>query len=168
VKTSAIVDRVVLSEDLSAGQLVRGFTLEGQGTRGWIPLVSEQAIGHKRIELLQYSENGFAALRLNITATLGDLPPIGVKLEAFEGAGCELGVPCAPAKAGLLIKGRGCSPPWTNQVWALETVAANAGLNGSDIVRFRLLQRSKTAGQHGGDGDLCLAVSGPAISPGCE
>jgi hypothetical protein len=54
--------------------------------------------------------------------------------------------------------------------WALETVAANAGPNGSDIVRFRLLQRRTTDGQSGddddGSGDLCLTAAGPAISPG--
>ena len=37
--------------------------------------------------------------------------------------------------------------------WALETVAANAGPNGSDIVRFRLLQRRTTDGQSGDDDD---------------
>jgi hypothetical protein len=82
---------------------VRNFTLEGavKNATGssWVLLVSKQAIGHKRIELLPFSDHGFTGLRLTVTATLGDLPPVGLKLEAFESTGCQVGPPCVSSQA---------------------------------------------------------------------
>ena len=104
------VDRVVLGEDLSGGELVRGFTLEVESGGAWTVVESKQQVGHKRITLLPGVARGVTAtaIRINVSKTLNDLPP-SLTMTAVGGDGCQIAVPCAAAASGQLIKGTTCT-----------------------------------------------------------
>jgi alpha-L-fucosidase len=160
--STSTVDRVVLSEDLTKGELVRSFTLETlSGAGGWGVVLNKQSIGHKRIAVLPGSVGGpYTALRINVTSTLNGLPP-ALTLAAYSGEGCRTRPPCGPAVPGQPIVATTCTAPNTaesidaNQAWEVEVIGHNAGVGGNDLVRFKLLSSNTSSIP------MCLAVSGP-------
>jgi alpha-L-fucosidase len=48
--TPAVVDHVILEEDLAAGERVRAYRLAGRSGADWVPLGEGLSIGHKRIQ----------------------------------------------------------------------------------------------------------------------
>ena len=60
-----IVNQIVLMEDISKGERVRKFTLEGKTKKGWQTIFEGSCIGHKFIHL--FDEMEVSAVRLNIT-----------------------------------------------------------------------------------------------------
>jgi len=68
----ANVNRVILQEDLSFGQLVQGFTVEVLPAGGYspkaVPVAVGSSIGHKRI--LYFASGAIYAQRVTVTATL--------------------------------------------------------------------------------------------------
>jgi alpha-L-fucosidase len=155
VSNAQSADRLVLSEDLSKGQLVRAFTVEVRSaTDGWRTVSTKQSIGHKRIMTLP--ESGYIQLRVNVSKTLNDLPP-NLRLILYGGEGCDSSPPCGAASPGQQITGSHCSstPVDANQAWERQLIAPRAGVNGSDVVRFKLVSSNASAAP------LCLTVSGP-------
>ncbi len=64
-----LVDRVVLAEDLTYGQMVRSFTVEAWSGDRWVEVARGSTIGYKRIVLFDPVET--IRLRVEITAGLG-------------------------------------------------------------------------------------------------
>ena len=60
-----VVDRVLLMEDISKGERVRAFELEGLVDGTWKPLASGHAIGHAHI--VRFEAAKLAAVRLRVT-----------------------------------------------------------------------------------------------------
>lgn len=67
VTKGARVNTVVLGEDISKGQHVESFVVEGLVDGNWLPLTDATTIGYKRI--LTFPEVQAEALRLNITSS---------------------------------------------------------------------------------------------------
>ena len=149
--SGGVVDRVVLGEALVDGELVRGFTLEVESAGAWAVVESKQQVGHKRITLLPSGVAAATAVRVNVTATLNDLPP-SVTVAALGGGGCQTTVPCSAAVSGQPIAGTTCTTDSVrgNQAWELEILARKAGIGGTDVVRLRMVGTA-----------MCLAVGGP-------
>jgi alpha-L-fucosidase len=64
-----LIDRVVMMEDLSGGERVRRYAIEGLERGKWRQLHAGTAIGHKRIDLL--TPASVAAVRLRILESVG-------------------------------------------------------------------------------------------------
>ena len=75
----ALVDHVVIEEDLAGGERVREYWLEGLAAGQWIPLGSGTAIGHKRIQPVPPLR--LEALRLEVTRSAA--PPRIRRLAVF-------------------------------------------------------------------------------------
>jgi alpha-L-fucosidase len=75
----AVVDHVVMEEDLAGGERVRDYRLEGLAGGQWIPLGSGTAVGHKRIQPVPPLR--LEALRLDVTRSVA--PPRVRRLAAF-------------------------------------------------------------------------------------
>ena len=76
----AFVNRIVLQEELSRGQAVRAWQVEGEvanqhGTDSWALLASGQSIGNKRIAVLS-NATMLTALRLRIVHAAAELVSI--------------------------------------------------------------------------------------------
>jgi alpha-L-fucosidase len=69
LRAPALVDHVVLEEDLAGGERVREFWLEGLAGGQWLPLGSGTAIGHKRIQPIPALR--LEAIRLDVTRSVG-------------------------------------------------------------------------------------------------
>ncbi len=69
LRTPALVDHVVLEEDLAGGERVREYWLEGLAEGQWIPLGTGTAIGHKRIQPVPALR--LEAIRLEVTRSVG-------------------------------------------------------------------------------------------------
>lgn len=162
VPTAQTADRIVLAEDTSQGQLVRAFTVEVQSVDdqvggGWQLVLSKQSIGHKRIVMLPGAGHG--QVRVNVSRTLQGLRP-KLQVVLYTGEGCNTVPPCGAASPGQQITGAQCAGGAiesisSNQAWELEVVAPNAGVGGSDVVRFKLVSSNASAAP------LCLSVFGP-------
>ena len=75
------IDRVVMREDQSQGQRVRAYTVEAQVDGVWMPLVTGDGIGNRRVDL--HSTVVVAtAVRLNITEAVAE--PIISHFGAFS------------------------------------------------------------------------------------
>ena len=61
----ALVDHVVIEEDLAGGERVRAYRLQGRRGGAWVPLGAGTAIGHKRIQPVPRGR--VDAIRLEIT-----------------------------------------------------------------------------------------------------
>jgi alpha-L-fucosidase len=75
----ALVDHVVIAEDLAGGERVRAYRLEGRRGGGWVPLGVGLSIGHKRIQPVPRTR--VSAIRLEITRSAA--PPLIRRLAAF-------------------------------------------------------------------------------------
>lgn len=64
------VNQIVLSEDISKGERVRKFVLEGKTPKGWQSIFEGTCIGHKFIH--RFDEHEFSALRLKIQESKGE------------------------------------------------------------------------------------------------
>jgi alpha-L-fucosidase len=69
LRAPALVDHVVLEEDLAGGERVREYWLEGLADGKWIPLGAGTAIGHKRIQPVAALR--LEAVRLDVTRSAG-------------------------------------------------------------------------------------------------
>jgi len=69
LRQPALVDHVVLEEDLAGGERVREYWLEGLADGQWIPLGTGTAIGHKRIQPIPALR--LEAIRLEVTHSAG-------------------------------------------------------------------------------------------------
>jgi alpha-L-fucosidase len=79
--TPSVVDHVIIMEDITRGERVRGYLVEGLVARNrWRRLCEGSCIGHKRIERFKPVE--VAGLRLRIIRSVA--PPIIRKLAAFN------------------------------------------------------------------------------------
>ena len=63
------VDHGVLMEDITRGERVRGYKVEGLQNGEWLPLCAGSAIGHKKIEW--FEAKSVTALKLTITQHVG-------------------------------------------------------------------------------------------------
>jgi alpha-L-fucosidase len=68
--TPGIIDHIVIEEDLTNGQRVMAFELEGRWRGEWKPLASGTSIGHKRI--IRIKPDWLSAVRVRCTETVGD------------------------------------------------------------------------------------------------
>lgn len=64
------VDRVVIMEDISEGERVRKYVLEGLAGDEWVALAEGTAIGHKRIE--RFAAQPVDCVRLRILESVGE------------------------------------------------------------------------------------------------
>ena len=158
IPTAQPVDRMLLAEDISQGQLVRAFTVEVLSEGGWRLVVSKQSIGYKRIVLLPGA--GHSQVRVNVTQTLRGLPP-KLQVSLYSSEGCNTAPPCGPASPGQPINGSPCAGAAggtesidSNQAWELEVLVPKAGVGGSDVVRFKLVSSNTSTTP------LCLSVFG--------
>jgi len=78
---SAVVDRAILMEEITQGERVRQYVLEGKTDAGWAPLARGQSIGHKRIE--RFPATKVSAVRLRVEKAIAE--PWVRRLAAFEG-----------------------------------------------------------------------------------
>lgn len=74
------IDRVVTMEDLSLGERVREYTVEGLVGGVWKPLVSGSAIGHKKIDRIE--PVSVESVRLVVKKSVGE--PVIKKLAVFR------------------------------------------------------------------------------------
>lgn len=74
------VNHIVLMEDISKGERIRKFTLEGKTKKGWETIFEGSCIGHKFIH--QFDNMAVSAVRLKITESRG-VPSIQ-SFEVFE------------------------------------------------------------------------------------
>jgi alpha-L-fucosidase len=63
------IDQIVLMEDISKGERVRKFVVEGKTKKGWQPIFVGSCIGHKYIHRL--AEMEVSAVRLIVTESIG-------------------------------------------------------------------------------------------------
>jgi alpha-L-fucosidase len=74
------IDHVVLQEECSTGQRIRGYRLEGHAQGKWVVLGEGTAIGHKRIQ--PFNPGVFEAVRLIIPSSVGE--PVIRRLAVFN------------------------------------------------------------------------------------
>jgi alpha-L-fucosidase len=77
--SAAVVDHVIIEEDLAAGERVRAYRLAGRRGGYWLPLGAGISIGHKRIQPVPPSR--LDAIRLEVTRS--SAPPRIRRLAAF-------------------------------------------------------------------------------------
>jgi hypothetical protein len=79
-------DRVVLTENQTAGQFVIAWTVEAMVSGAWTPFVSGSTIGAKRISI---ASAPFAATQVRVTITQAFAPGhSGVTFAVLSGSGC--------------------------------------------------------------------------------
>jgi alpha-L-fucosidase len=71
LRAPAVVDHVVIEEDLRGGERVRGYRLWGRRDGAWRPLGEGSAVGHKRIQPVPAGQ--LEAVRLEVTESVA--PP---------------------------------------------------------------------------------------------
>jgi alpha-L-fucosidase len=64
------IDHMILQEECSTGQRIRGYRLEGRAQGKWVALGEGTAIGHKRIQ--PFNPGVFEAVRLIIPSSVGE------------------------------------------------------------------------------------------------
>ena len=71
------VDRSVIQEDQTKGQVIRGYTVDIQvtNTTQWITVANGTSVGNKKIDIWQAGPQLVSAVRLNITKSV-DTPVI--------------------------------------------------------------------------------------------
>ena len=100
--TNHTISRVVLREDMSTGQRIAGFIIEGfinrYGVEMWYQLGSGSTVGNQRVVVLPFGDKDPSAhYRVRVTATAGGsaaLPPHFRSIELYNGT---VGLPPAPA-----------------------------------------------------------------------
>jgi len=70
VSNSQNINQIVLMEDITKGERVRKFVLEGKTKKGWQNIFEGSSIGHKFIE--SFDEMEVSAVRLNIPESKGE------------------------------------------------------------------------------------------------
>lgn len=88
LKQPTLIDRVVLREDLSFGQRVSKFMIEGKTNAGWTTLANGTTVGHKRIVPVPATK--VSALRVSLQDGLADPYVLGVEAYATPFAAAEL------------------------------------------------------------------------------
>ena len=83
----AVVDRIQLEEDQSAGQTIISYVVEALVAGAYVPFSAGVTIGAKRIDVAA-AASGATALRVSITAAYGT--PTGLTASAFAPAGCAI------------------------------------------------------------------------------
>jgi len=76
----AVVDRAILMEEITQGERIREYVLEGRTDAGWAPLARGQSIGHKRIE--RFPATSVSAVRLRVEKAIAE--PWVRRLAVFE------------------------------------------------------------------------------------
>ena len=61
----ATLDRAILQEELTGGERVLAYVLEGLEGEAWVPLATGTNIGHKRI--VSFAPRTLSAVRLRVT-----------------------------------------------------------------------------------------------------
>lgn len=64
------IDQIMIMEDISMGERVREFKVEGKTNKGWVLLCKGSAIGHKFIT--RFNPTEVSAVRLTITTSLAE------------------------------------------------------------------------------------------------
>lgn len=70
LKERILINHIILKEDISKGERVRKFTLEGKTKNGWQVLFEGSSIGHKFIHV--FDEVAVSQIRLKVIETIGD------------------------------------------------------------------------------------------------
>jgi len=78
-----MINQVVLMEDISNGERVRKFVLEGKTKKGWQTIFTGSSIGHKFIHFFDAIE--VSSVRIKITESKGD-----PKIKSFKVYNIEL------------------------------------------------------------------------------
>lgn len=84
---SAVIDRVAVMEDLSAGQRITAYKVEviyavNEAADDWQPFSWGTSVGHKRIDVLS-KPSGKAISKLRLTVTDSVAPPM-IRLSAYK------------------------------------------------------------------------------------
>lgn len=114
IRPDACVNTVVLSEDISKGQHVESFTVEGLINGSWMPLVEGTTIGNKRI--LSFEDVRPSRLRLVIHSCRNE-----PNISRFEAYSTSL-----PATVNVDIPGYRAVPPTDWSVSAASTPVGEA------------------------------------------
>jgi alpha-L-fucosidase len=93
--TPTRIDHVILQEDISRGERVRKYRLEGRVGDRWISLGAGSAIGHKRIQPIEPNE--VSALRFGVVSSAGQ--PLMRRFAAFDTGAAPPPTWDAPAKS---------------------------------------------------------------------
>ncbi len=83
----AVIDRVSVREDLTGGQRVRAFVVEGApaGGSGWVVLGGGESIGNRYIALPAAGAAAYGRVRVNVTvAAAGAAGPPLLELSAYD------------------------------------------------------------------------------------
>jgi len=64
------IDTVITEEDISQGERIRGYVIEGNVDGAWVELASGSAIGHKKID--KFEPVRVAEVRIRITKSVGE------------------------------------------------------------------------------------------------
>jgi alpha-L-fucosidase len=80
LKERAKINHIVLQEDISKGERVRKFILEGKTKNGWQSIVEGSVIGHKFIHVFEDME--VSQVRLKINESIGE--PVIKDFEVFN------------------------------------------------------------------------------------
>lgn len=75
------IDHIILMEDISLGERIRKFTLEGKLNTGWSTIFQGSAIGHKLI-VQSHPRQYYESIRLVINESVGD--PVIRKMAVFN------------------------------------------------------------------------------------
>eukprot|EP00037_Helgoeca_nana_P011787 m.105977 g.105977 ORF g.105977 m.105977 type:complete len:306 (-) comp21053_c0_seq3:145-1062(-) len=70
--SGATVDRVVIREDQSHGQLIRSFVVEVLKGTAWVPFVTGTGVGNKFIGVASAGVTGATSIRLRVTGSLAE------------------------------------------------------------------------------------------------
>ena len=72
LRKPTIIDRVMIGEDLTFGQLIRAYTVEVHIKGIWVQFSNGTSIGHKKIDIASKGVLA-SALRLNVTASVSSV-----------------------------------------------------------------------------------------------
>ena len=122
LKPGQVFDRVVLQEDQTAGQKVRGWSVEWTSDgKTWLHFGSGQSIGNKRIVLAKGAmSHPASAVRFTITKSYGDVPSANISIPAP----CLTGTLDTITKLGTEDIGMTETTPivWKGELYRFESV----------------------------------------------
>lgn len=83
LRSPASIDHAIVMEEITSGERIREYTLEGKVDGAWKPLSSGQCVGHKRIE--EFEPATVSAVRLRVEKSIAE--PLIRRLAVFNTRG---------------------------------------------------------------------------------